>query len=168
MAEEHTGSLVGKTLASGRGEKHCGSDESAIACRMDGLGNTRDIDNGGHYTLEGLVERTVVAAYTDEHSHFAHGKRVQTAVVGVGVTTEGYPNDGTDGALEGVPGGIDAAGGGIVDEMNATNAGYIFKTKISFVETGKAGAQRRVAHLAQTGGVNGCQPSVCSITSLIG
>ena len=140
MTEEHTGSLVGKTLASGRGEKHCGSGKSAIACRMDGLGNTRDINYGGHYTLEGLVERTVVAAYTDEHSHFAHGKSVQTAVVGVGVTTEGYPNDGTDGALEGVPGGIDAASSGIVNEMNATNAGYIFKTKISFVETGKAGA----------------------------
>ena len=107
---------------------------------MDSASNTVDIDDSGYYMVECLVERTAVATHTYEHPHFTQGQRVEAAVVGLTVTTKGYPNDAPLQTLKGIPCGIHAAPSSIIDKFHSIDASHVLQSELGLVETGETGA----------------------------
>ncbi len=133
---------------------------------MYGGTNAVDINNCGHHTVEYFVQTTVVATHADEHTHLAQCQRLQTRIVGLAVTAKGYPNYRALRALKGIPSGVDTTGGGIVDELDSMDARHIFKTGLGFVKADETIAKGFVAHVSQTGGINGSEPAIYAVATL--
>ena len=87
-------------------------------------------------------------------------QRYGAGIVRLAVATESYPNDARGHTLEGIPCGIDADGGCVVDIFLAVDVCYMFHAVGGFYDAGEATAHGTVTHLAQAGGFDGGKSTV--------